>query len=149
VSVMSDDEVLVIERRVAAPPERVFALWTEPEQLAKWWGPDGYDVPQYDLDVRKGGAWRTVMRSPDGKALTVSGVYREIDPPRRLVFTWAWDDENGTRGHETEITVTFEPAPGGTHLRLLQQRFHTRLARDNHNRGWISTFDRLERAIAS
>lgn len=148
-SVMSDDEVLVIERRVAAPPERVFALWTEPDQLVKWWGPDGYAMPQYSLDVRKGGAWRTVMHSPDGKVLTVSGVYREIDPPRRLVFTWAWDDDSGTRGHETEIIVTFEPTPGGTHIKLLQQRFNTKLARDNHSRGWNSVLDRLERVIAA
>ena len=59
---MSDRE-LRLERLIAASPESVFALWTEPELLVKWWGPEGYDVPAYALDVRPGGAWRTTKRA--------------------------------------------------------------------------------------
>src|ERR1700687_2996472 len=62
-----------------------------------------------------------------------SGVYRVIDRPRRLVFTWAWDEDDGSRGHETEVTVTFDAAPGGTRLRLLQQTFQNAEVRDKHN----------------
>ncbi len=145
---MTEDHVLRLERLIAAPPERVFALWTEPEDLVRWWGPDGYDVPVYTLDVTPGGRWRTTMRSPQGELLTVSGVFRAIEPPRRLVFTWAWDDENGVRGPETEVTVTFDPAPGGTRLVLVQQTFESRESRDNHRKGWASSLDCLDRVVA-
>jgi uncharacterized protein YndB with AHSA1/START domain len=141
---MSDEDALRLERLIAAPPERVFALWTEPDLLVKWWGPEGFDIPAHALDVRKGGTWRTTMRSPEGKHHTVSGVYRIIDPPKRLVFTWGWDDEQGRRGHETEVTVTFHAAPGGTRLVLQQQAFESKESRDQHRHGWESSFDCLE-----
>lgn len=135
-----NDKVLHLERLIAAPPERLFALWTEPDQLVKWWGPEGFDVPESALDVRVGGHWCTTMRAPDGRLLTVSGVYRVVDPPNRLVLTWAWHDDNGVRGHETEIAITFQLAPGGTRLTLVQQTFATAEARDRHSHGWLSSF---------
>jgi len=144
-----DDKVLRMERLIAAPPEVVFALWTEPDKLVQWWGPDGCDVPASAMDVTPGGRWKTTMRMPSGALHTVSGVYRAIEPPRRLVFTWGWDDDNGVRGHETEVTVTFEPAPGGTKLVLQQQTFETADLRDRHNLGWSSSFDCLERFAKS
>jgi uncharacterized protein YndB with AHSA1/START domain len=85
----NDDLILRQSRSFAAPRERVFRAFTAPSQLAKWWGPKGFTVPACTLEVRVGGAWRTVMRSPEGKDHIVSGVYREITPPARLVFTWA------------------------------------------------------------
>ena len=145
---MTDDRVLRLERLIPAPPERVFEAWTRPELLAQWWGPDGFDVPEYSLDVREGGRWRTTMRSPQGTLHKVSGVYRAIEPPRRLVFTWAWDNEKGVRYQETEVTVTFEPVPGGTRLVLLQQMFQDKDGRDKHQAGWSSSFDCLERLFS-
>ena len=69
-----NDRVLEIERLIPAPPERVFEYWTEPELLARWFGPEGFDIPANTHDVRPGGKWRTTMRSPDGKLRTVSGI---------------------------------------------------------------------------
>ena len=86
------------------------------------------------------------MRAPDGKRVTVSGVYRVIDKPRRLVFTWAWHQDDGSRGHETEVTVTFAPAPGGTRLKLVQQTFQSQEVRDRHRQGWTSSFVCLAQA---
>jgi uncharacterized protein YndB with AHSA1/START domain len=83
------------------------------------------------------------MRRADGGEVATSGVYRIVDPPRRLSFTWAWEDAGGGRGHETEVTVSFEATPGGTRLVLLQQRLDSVLARDNHGRGWSASFDRM------
>jgi uncharacterized protein YndB with AHSA1/START domain len=97
------------------------------------------------MDVRPGGAWRTTMRGTDGLARTVSGVYRAVERPKRLVMSWAWHDDKGGRGHETEITVTFEPAPGGTRLVLLQQQFQTKAECEQHSFGWSSTFNKLAR----
>ena len=141
---MSDTE-LRIERLIPASPERVFMLWSEADQLVKWWGPEGTHLPAHAFDLRPGGFWRTTMQRADGKQNTVSGVYRAIEPPRRVVFTWAWEDEHGARGHETEVTVTFTPAPGGTKLILVQKEFATIESRDLHSQGWGSTFNRLAR----
>ena len=140
-----NDNVLEMERLIPAPPERVFEYWTEPELVAKWFGPGDFDVPSSDLDLRPGGKWRTTIRSPEGQLRTVSGVYSTIEPPRRLVFTWAWDDDNGVRGHETQVTVTLEPTPGGTRLRLVQEDFQNREVRDRHNGGWTSSLSKLQR----
>jgi uncharacterized protein YndB with AHSA1/START domain len=143
-----NDRVLEIERLIPASPERVFEYWTEPDLLAKWFGPTGYEVPGHDLDVRAGGKWRATIRSPEGKLNSVSGVYNLVDRPRRLVFTWAWDDDNGRRGEETEVTITLEPTPGGTRLKLVQQPFPTRDMRDRHNGGWTSSLNNLTRVVA-
>jgi uncharacterized protein YndB with AHSA1/START domain len=80
--------------------------------------------------------------------LAMSGVYRIVEPPRRLAFTWAWEDASGGRGHETEVTVSFEATAGGTRLVLLQKPFESTQARDNHNIGWSSSFDRLMKIAA-
>jgi len=144
-AIVDDPErTLVIERVFKASPERVFRAWTDPAVLVTWWGPDGFTTPEFTFDVRPGGAWRTVMRSPDGNPHPVSGIYREINPPRRLVITWAWE-EDGKRGHETEIEVTFSAIENGTRMRLVQRLFQSPESRDRHRHGWTQSFDKLER----
>jgi uncharacterized protein YndB with AHSA1/START domain len=144
---MSDAEVsettLRLERLIPSPPEVLFALWTEPAQLLRWWAPEGCKTSIHALDMRPGGRWRTSLRRSDGSVLAMSGVYRIVEPPRRLAFSWAWEDGSGARGHETEVMVSFEATPGGTRLVLLQQRFESKQARDNHAIGWAAGVDRL------
>ena len=147
--IVTDDQILRIERLIPAAPERVFDYWSEPDELVKWWGPEGFDIPTSALDVRPGGHWRTTMRSQQGDLVTVSGVYREIDKPNRLVFTWGWDNDEGVRGHETEVTITFEPAPGGTRMVLVQQAFADKDQRDRHMGGWNSSLNCLEQVAAA
>ena len=139
----ASETTLRLERLIPAPPELLFGLWTEPAELVRWWAPEGYEISVDVLDLSPGGRWRTVLRRSDGNMLAISGVYRAIEPPRRLVFSWAWEDERGARGHETEVTVSFEPTQGGTRLVLLHQRFESRQARDGHDAGWSASFDRL------
>jgi len=139
------DTTLRLERLIASPPEVLFALWTEPAQLLKWWAPEGFEPSIHWLDTRPGGRWRVAMRNADGRVVVTSGIYRIVDPPRRLTFTWAWEDESGARGHETEVTVSFEASPGGTRLVLLQELFESRERRDGHRAGWSSCFDRMMR----
>lgn len=143
-----DVAVLEVERHIKAPPNKVFDAWTKPDLLVKWWGPDGFDTPEHSLDVSQGGNWRTVMRSPEGKLHIVSGVYRKIERPDRLEFTWAWEQEDGSPGKETVVTVTFEAANGGTRMRLVQKGFADAPSRDGHKGGWTSSFDCLERLFA-
>lgn len=143
------DRTLVVERVFKAPPERVFAAWTDPAILVEWWGPEGYQTPEYVMDVREGGAWRTVMRNEKGEVHIVSGVYREIAPPRRLVMTWGWQQPDGTRGHETTVELDFEAVADGTRLRLVQRVFVTAEHRDNHRMGWQSSLDKLAVLLAA
>ena len=137
------ETTLRLERLIPMDPEPLFALWTEPAQLVKWWAPEGYQASVDMLDSKPAGRWRVTMRRADGGEVATSGVYRIVDPPHRLSFTWAWESASGVRGHETEVTVTFGAAPGGTHLVLVQQRFDTRGARDGHRGGWSGAFDRM------
>ncbi len=112
----------------------------------RWWGPEGCTTPHHDLDLREGGAWITTMRHGDGSENTVSGVYRRIDPPKRLVFTWAWHVD-GVRGHETEVALDFEPVDGGTRMILIQKTFQSPDLCDRHRAGWRSSFNDLARHI--
>lgn len=139
----ASDTTVRLERLIPSPPEMLFALWTEPAQLVRWWAPEGYEATVHALEARPGGRWRTTLRRADGGVMAMSGVYRIVEPPRRLAFTWAWEDASGARGHETEVVVSFEAAPGGTRLVLLQQRFESKAARDRHTIGWSESFDRL------
>jgi uncharacterized protein YndB with AHSA1/START domain len=143
----NDALVLRLSRSFAAPRERVFRAFTAPTQLTKWWGPKGFTVPACTMDVRAGGAWHTVMRSPEGKDHIISGVYREIVPPERLVFTWAWE-QDGARSHETVVTIELLETPGGTRLELTHELFESEDSRDRHRQGWSGCFDCLEQALA-
>jgi uncharacterized protein YndB with AHSA1/START domain len=145
---MSDEpRVLHLSRRFSARPDQVFRALTRCAELSQWWGPKGFTVPDCTLDLRPGGAWRTVMRSPEGQDHIVSGVYREVEPPSRLAFTWGWEREDG-RGHETLVTIELHERGGGTLLVLTQEAFESASARDQHSHGWASCFDCLEQALA-
>ncbi len=132
---------LHIERHFAARPERVFQALTDPSELVRWWGPEGFTVPECELDVRPGGAWRTCLRNPKGSLHCASGIYREVVPPKRLVYTWSW--ETGDPRHETLVTIELEPRDGGTDLTLRHQGFESDDSRDQHAGGWGGCFDCL------
>ena len=145
---MSDDgRVLRMERIFSATPERVFQAWIDPEKLVQWWGPEGMTTPRCEMNVREGGAWLTVMRNAEGGEHTVSGIFRIIDPPKRLVLTWAWHNDGVRDGHETELSIELEAVEGGTRLTLVQQTFRERENRDSHKGGWTSSLNDLARFL--
>ena len=144
---MSNDQVLTIERTFKASPEALFDAWTNPEILSHWWGPEDVSIPVLDLDVKEGGAWTTTMFSDQMGNKIVSGTYKTIERPNRLVFTWGWKGEDGSRGHETEIEVLFEKSGDGTKMTMHQQKFCDATDRDNHYMGWVSSFNCLEEAL--
>jgi len=138
------ERVLVITRVFDAPRELVFELWTNPAHAKHWMGPRGFTATHFEQDPRPGGAWRACLREDDsGRELWQGGVFREIVEPERLVYTFAWDRENGSRGHETLVTVTFAEHDGKTKMTFRQAVFETVGQRDGHQGGWNSTFDRL------
>ena len=93
-------------------PEKVFAAWTDPEKVKHWMGPGEIKALRADSDPRTGGRYRWVMRSPDGEEHDVSGIYREVIPNEKLVFTWAW---KSTPERESLVTLTFKRDGDGTH----------------------------------
>jgi uncharacterized protein YndB with AHSA1/START domain len=141
---MSNDEMaLTVTRVIDAPPERVFRAWTDPARVAQWWGPKGFVTVDHDMDIRPGGTYRFTMRSPEGTDHRKRGRYLEIVEPERIVFTFAWAEPNGHLGHETLITVTFEPLGSRTKLTLRQANFDTAARRDDHTSGWTSCLERF------
>jgi len=98
-----------------------------------------------ETDVRVGGRYRIAMRAPDGEIHDVSGVYREVVPNEKLVFTWAW---RSTPERESLVTVQLKPDGEGTLLTLLHEQFFDEPARDRHQVGWAGTLDKLEKFVA-
>lgn len=138
------DRELVVTRLIDAPRERVFSMWTDPQHVRRWWGPKDYPATHVEMDVRAGGRWRNCLTSAaDGRELWQHGVFREVVKPERLVFTFVWEEE-GERGLETLVTITFADERGKTRLTLRQVPFQSIAERDGHGGGWSSSFDRLD-----
>ncbi len=145
----SAERELVIVRVFDAPRRRVFEAWADPAQAKQWMGPRGFTTTHQEGDLRAGGAWRLCLRrDDDGKELWQGGVYREVVEPERLVFTFAWDQADRRRGHETLVTVTFAEQQGRTTMTFRQAAFESVEERDGHGDGWNSTFDRLGECLA-
>jgi uncharacterized protein YndB with AHSA1/START domain len=140
---------LVVTRIVDAPRSLAFAAWTQPEHVARWWGPKGFTTIHCDMDIRVGGRYRCGMRSPQGIEYWKVGVYREIVEPERIVFTFAWEDRTGNPGHELLTTVTFVDEGRRTRLTLLQTGFASIEGRDDHRKGWTSTLERFAEHLAT
>jgi len=137
------DRQLTVARVIDAPRALVFKAWTDPDQVARWWGPKGFVTVSHDMDIRPGGTYRVTMRSPQGTDHRKRGVYREIVEPERIVFTFAWEEADGTLGHETLVTVTFEALGARTRLTLHQSGFESIARRDDHTGGWTSCLERF------
>jgi uncharacterized protein YndB with AHSA1/START domain len=141
-SAVAEDELL-ITRTFDAPAALVFALWTEPEHFRRWMGPESFDCPEAEIDLRVGGRYRALIRSAEHGDNWFAGVYREIVPGRRLVFTFAWDNDGPSAGLETLVTITFEERHGKTVQTFHQRPFRSVERRDSHVGGWSSAFDKL------
>jgi uncharacterized protein YndB with AHSA1/START domain len=137
------DLTLQIRRIYEAPRQAVFDAWIRPEMVPRWFCPDpGGTVVVPVMEPRPGGRYRIEMRLPDGQAYDVSGVYREVRAPERLVFTWVWDHDPP----ETPamlVTVELHERGAATELVLTHERFVTTEVRDKHSHGWNGSLARL------
>ena len=140
------DVTLRLERHVPARPEKVFAAWTKPEAIVRWFGPsDDYTVVVTAMDLKVGGSYRIEMHHKGGNVSVIGGVYREIEAPHRLVYSWRWEDK--PQMGETQVTVKFEPDGAHTRLLLLHERFLTTDDCQRHQQGWNGCLGRLETTI--
>jgi uncharacterized protein YndB with AHSA1/START domain len=138
---------LVITRTFRAPRELVWKAWADPKQMMQWMGPRQHPARHMEGDFRPGGTWRRAMAGTDGD-LWHGGVYRELVEPERMVFTFAWDGDDGKPENEMLITITFAEEGDGTKMTFRQTLFRSVEQRDNHREGWTGTFDRLEEFLA-
>ncbi len=147
-NIETDSETtLRISRTFAAPRARVYAAWTTPEMLLKWWRVmPTWGTPIADADLRVGGKYRLGMQDPDKpEPHVVVGTFREIKEAEKLVYTWSWE---GSDAQETLVTVEFLDRDGGTEVMLTHERFPAAPVRDEHNKGWMGCLEQLDTVLA-
>lgn len=146
---MAKNEVK-LTRILKAPIENVWHAWTKPENMKNWFSPEGMTNPEIVVDLKKGGTYRIVMEGhnmPDpnhnGK-MAVGGEYIEINKPNLLKFSWRWEGVP-VETHTTIITINLKKIDeNSTELTLIHNGFADEKMRSEHNRGWISTFNKLD-----
>jgi len=138
---------LRLSRMIKADPDAVFRAWTDPAQLKQWSSPEGAEVAEAQVDLVVGGRYRLRMKNPEGVFHTAVGVYREIDRPHRLRYTWQWEEKENDVG-ETLVTVDFTEAAGATEVTITHELFPNGEAKEAHEQGWGSCLNRLERVFA-
>ena len=138
---------LTVKRAIRAPRQKVFDAFVKPDLLRQWMGPRGFKVTALEVDPRAGGHYRLTMQHRTGEASTVSGTYKEITPPERIVFTWKWETDPMGALPETLVTVTFSERKGEqgveTEVALLHSGFPAPEARDAHDGGWQGCLNKL------
>jgi uncharacterized protein YndB with AHSA1/START domain len=139
-----DKTSLEIKRFINAPPARVYAAWTDPAHLKEWWGPEGVQTRNFVADARVGGRYQWDLLNQEGEEMTVHGEYRELVPGRKIVFTWAWYDDETWEDRTSVVTIELSDRDGGTEVRLIHEQLPSEASRDRHNDGWNSVLDRLQ-----
>jgi uncharacterized protein YndB with AHSA1/START domain len=137
----SEDLKVEILRIIKAPRPRVFASWTTPELMQRWFAPGEMRLANASADLRIGGEYRIEMRGVDNAEYVATGVYRKIVPNELLSFTWGAGCDPGK---ETLVTITFRDFEHGTELILTHERFSSADAAARHERGWVACLDKLE-----
>jgi len=125
-----------------APIERVFAAFTEPTELARWWGPRGFTTPEIDLELRVGGSYRFTMQPPEGAPFHLSGDFVGLERPSSLTFTFCWDEPDPD-DRETVVALSLRSADGATIVSLSHGEFATEGRLELHRSGWTESFEKL------
>jgi uncharacterized protein YndB with AHSA1/START domain len=127
-------------RQIKASPAKVWAAITQPDLMIQWWGPDAGPTLSVEADVRPGGRFSVVFRLLDGQEHNPTGIYREVVPEKKLVFTW---DLPGAPEPQSLVTFRLEPSAGGTELTLVHEHLPDEEARKSHEAGWNGLLDKL------
>ena len=143
----SDEQMLEIQRVLPAARSVVFGAFTDPDELAKWWGPRGFSVPSLEFEPRVGETYRIEMKPPEGQRFHLTGEFREVDPPARLTFTFVWDPPDPD-DVETLVALSFRDLGDSTEVALTQGPFKTEDRCALHRDGWTDSLDKLQRVVA-
>lgn len=137
---MSESIRIEIRRVIRATPARLFAAWTEPDQLRAWWGPAGVSCSAAEIDLRVGGRYRITNAVPGGGEVIIAGVFERIEIDRELVYTWSV----GGAAAPSRVIVRFEPrGPETTEVVVVHERIADRSTADDHRGGWVGCLDGL------
>ena len=151
----TENRDLTLTRTFDAPPEKLFRAWTEPELMKKWFCPRPWTTPHIETDVRTGGSSLVVMRGPEGQEFPHRGVYLEVVPNRKIVFTDAFVDAWQPSGKQFMVAiVSFDPLPGGKTRYTAVARHWTVADREQHEKmgfheGWGKAADQLAEVVAT
>jgi uncharacterized protein YndB with AHSA1/START domain len=127
----------------------VFRELTDPRELARWWGPDGFTIPSVESDLRPGGTYRIAMRPPEGELFYLVGEFLEVEPPERLAYTFRWEDPD-PEDRETVVTLSLHDIDAGrSELALDQGDFASERRRALHEEGWSQGLGKLGELLAS
>ena len=144
-SLQAGRPALTLHRKFPVAPEKVWRAWTDPQALSRWFGPGGPGDPQTvslaEMDVRAGGRYRLVFGGPEGTDHEAAGVYQEVVPNEKLVFTWCWP--RTTPDRVSQVTILFRAEVGGTDMEFRHEQFFDQAACDGHRRGWTEAFEKL------
>jgi uncharacterized protein YndB with AHSA1/START domain len=144
----SDELMLAINRVLKGVHSVVFAAFSDPSELAKWWGPEGFTTLSLGFQPRVGESYWIEMQPPEGDPFHLIGEFREVDPPARLAYTFVWEDPDPD-DVETLVTLSFRNLGESTEVALTQGPFKTEARRGLHRDGWTDSFDKLERLISA
>lgn len=133
---------LVVRRRITASPERVFAAWTSPAELLKWWGPRGVRCIHAEMDMRVGGRYRISNETASGEVINIVGQFLSLRPPDELVYDWSIE---ATESQPERVTVLFKPLDGGTEVVVIHERIGSGDLLNQHKIGWEECLEGLAR----
>jgi len=144
----SGELTLEAKRVLPAAPAVVFRAFSAPNELAKWWGPEGFTAPSLEFDPRVGDSYRIEMQPPEGDPFYLTGEFREVEPPARLAYTFVWEDPDPD-DVETLVELSFRDLGESTEVVFTQGPFKTEARLALHRDGWGDSFDKLERLISA
>jgi uncharacterized protein YndB with AHSA1/START domain len=144
----SDELTLELTRLLPAGRSVVFRAFSDPRELAKWWGPEGFTIPSLEVEARLGERYRIEMRPPEGDRFYLTGEFREVDAPARLAYTFVWEDPDPD-DVDTMVDLSFRDLGESTEVTLGQSPFKTEARLRLHRDGWTDSFDKLERLLSA
>jgi uncharacterized protein YndB with AHSA1/START domain len=139
------DLVLEITRHFDVPREVLFRAWTDPSWLVRWMGPGECTCPVAETEIVIGGAFKICIRGEGDH--WAHGHYQEIEPPERLAFSWQWEQEDGSLGHEMLIEIDFVEREAGTEMQFRQTKFPDDDSRNQHQGGWEGSMECLAKLL--
>lgn len=143
----SDELTIEMKRVLPSARSVVFGAFSDPNELAKWWGPRGFSTPSLELQARVGESYRIEMQPPEGDRFYLTGEFREVDPPARLAYTFVWEDPDPD-DVDTVVELSFRNLGQSTEVALRQGPFKTEARRRLHEDGWTDSFDKLEHLLS-
>jgi uncharacterized protein YndB with AHSA1/START domain len=143
----SGELTLEIRRIVPAARPVVFGAFSAPDEMAQWWGPEGFSAPSVKFSPSVGDSYRIQMQPPDGDPFYLTGEFREVDPPGRLAYTFSWEDPDPD-DVETLVELSFRDLGESTEVVFTQGPFNSEARRELHRKGWTDSLNKLERCIS-